>query len=130
MHRLDHAHHEGEEEGAKTMSTIPWKYRRRAMNVRDRAAQIHSDKPKPKVMAKKAPVKVLLKEGGHKTQPWTYQIDGIGPGPKTTALERYAARRSAWRGALRNLKASPSPLGGWLTLDFRTIIFTTQRKRK
>lgn len=56
-------------------------------------------------MSKKTltPILVILKKGKHKTQPWTYTIDKPGGGPAVTVKERYAARRSAYRGALRHL---------------------------
>jgi hypothetical protein len=56
-------------------------------------------------MSKKSltPILVILKKGKHKTQPWTYTIDKPGGGPAVTVKERYAARRSAYRGALRHL---------------------------
>ncbi|HRT53091.1 MAG TPA: hypothetical protein P5291_03355, partial [Flavobacteriales bacterium] len=51
------------------------------------------------------PIKVTLKKGKHKTQPWTFAIDDIGPGPKVSVRERYATMKTAWKGALRKLKA-------------------------
>jgi len=54
---------------------------------------------------KTTPIKVTLKKGKHKTQPWTFAIDDIGPGPKVSVRERYATMKTAWKGALRKLKA-------------------------
>ena len=54
---------------------------------------------------KTTPIKVTLKKGKHKTQPWTFAIDDIGPGPKVSVRERYATSKTAWKGALRKLKA-------------------------
>lgn len=54
---------------------------------------------------KTTPITVRLKKGKHATQPWTFAIDDIGPGPKVTVRERYATKRTAWKGALRKLKA-------------------------
>jgi hypothetical protein len=51
------------------------------------------------------PIYVHLKEGKHKTQPWTFTIDRPGPQSKETKLERYVTMTTAWRGARRKLGA-------------------------
>ena len=53
------------------------------------------------------PICVYLREGRHKTQPWTFTIDRPGPQNKETKSERYARLYTAKRGALRMVKASP-----------------------
>jgi hypothetical protein len=49
------------------------------------------------------PIYVTLKEGRHKTQPWTFTIDRPGPQNKETKQERYVSMWSAKRGAARKL---------------------------
>lgn len=56
-------------------------------------------------MAKKKPVVVTITKGKHKTQPYTFSIDDVGPGPKVTVRERYTRVSSCKTGALRKLKA-------------------------
>jgi hypothetical protein len=56
-------------------------------------------------MSKLKPIYVTLKQGRHKTQPWTFTIDRPGPQNKETKRERYATMWSAWRGARRVLGA-------------------------
>ena len=81
------------------------------------------------------PVIVTLKKGRHKSQPWTFVINGPGNAPNTTNDERYADRRGAKRGALRFLDARtwPSLISGrewffngsykWVTPKGREIKF-------
>jgi hypothetical protein len=56
-------------------------------------------------MSKLKPITVLLKEGKHKTQPWSFTIDRPGPAYDETKKERYVTMRSAKRGAARVLAA-------------------------
>lgn len=56
-------------------------------------------------MSKLKGLTVTLKKGKHKTQPWTYTIDEVGPGPNSKATARFASKYSAWRSALRKLNA-------------------------
>ena len=58
-------------------------------------------------MSKLKPIYVTLKQGRHKTQPWTFTIDRPGPQNKETKRERYATMWSAWRGACRVLGLQP-----------------------
>jgi hypothetical protein len=58
-------------------------------------------------MSKLKPIYVHLKQGKHKTQPWTFTIDRPGPQNKETKAERYATMWSAWRGACRVLGLQP-----------------------
>ena len=51
----------------------------------------------------KAPVIVHLRKGKHKKQPWKVRIDLPGNNPVRELAERYGARRTAYRAALRNL---------------------------
>jgi len=53
------------------------------------------------------PIIVTLKEGRHKTQPWTFTIDRPGPQKGETKRERYVSMWSAWRGACRVLGLQP-----------------------
>jgi hypothetical protein len=57
-----------------------------------------------KAMSNLKPIYVTLKEGRHKTQPWTFTIDRPGPQKKETKAEWYATMYSAKRGALRVLQ--------------------------
>lgn len=52
---------------------------------------------------KKAPVVVTLKRTKHKTQPWLVIINKPGNAPVDDIPERYGARRTAYRAALRRL---------------------------
>jgi NAD(P)H-dependent flavin oxidoreductase YrpB (nitropropane dioxygenase family) len=54
-------------------------------------------------MSNLKPIYVTLKEGRHKTQPWTFSVDRPGPQKGETKRERYATMRSAKRGAARKL---------------------------
>ena len=49
------------------------------------------------------PIYVHLKEGTHKTQPWTFTIDKPGPQDDETKRERYVTMTTARRGACRVL---------------------------
>ena len=51
------------------------------------------------------PIVVTIKEGRHKTQPWSFVINRPGPQNKETKSERYARLFTAKRGALRMLCA-------------------------
>lgn len=80
-------------------------------------------------------VTVTISKGRHKTQPYTFKINGPGHGPDTTNDERYADKRGAKRGALRLLDARtwPSLISGrqwfftggykWVTPKGRDIVF-------
>jgi S-adenosylmethionine:tRNA-ribosyltransferase-isomerase (queuine synthetase) len=58
-----------------------------------------------KAMSNLKPIYVTLKEGRHKTQPWTFTIDRPGPQKGETKRERYVSMWSAKRGACRVLGA-------------------------
>jgi hypothetical protein len=58
-------------------------------------------------MSNLKPIYVTLKQGGHKTQPWTFTIDRPGPQKGETKRERYVSMWSAKRGAYRVLGLSP-----------------------
>lgn len=49
------------------------------------------------------PIYIRLKKGRHKTQPWTFEVDKPGNASKQTKRERYVAKWSAFRGAIRQL---------------------------
>jgi hypothetical protein len=51
------------------------------------------------------PIYVHLKEGKHKTQPWTFTIDRPGAPEGETKRQRYVTMTTAWRGARRMLGA-------------------------
>jgi hypothetical protein len=59
-------------------------------------------------MSKLKPIYVTLKEGRHKTQPWTFVIDSPGPQKGETKRERYVSMWSAKRGAKRVLQVIQS----------------------
>lgn len=84
---------------------------------------------------KKTPVTVTIKEGKHATQPWTFSIDDVGPGPKVTVRERYTRAASAKLGAVRKIGGYPSRqylgsnkygLAGYFTQDGREILFVVR----
>jgi hypothetical protein len=54
-------------------------------------------------MSKLKPIYVTLKEGRHKTQPWSFVIDRPGPQKGETKRERYVSMWSAKRGAAYKL---------------------------
>ena len=54
-------------------------------------------------MSNLKPIIVTLKQGRHKTQPWTFTIDRPGPQKGETKRERYVSMWSATRGAARKL---------------------------
>lgn len=86
--------------------------------------------------SKKKPVTVTLKQTHHATQPWKFDIDDPGPGPKLTVKERYTDKRNCMRGALRKLDARTSSgypgrpfcyTGGytWFTPEGRMILIVS-----
>jgi hypothetical protein len=56
-------------------------------------------------MSRITPITVHLKEGKHKTQPWTFTIDRPGAAEGETKRQRYVTMTTAWRGARRMLRA-------------------------
>ena len=61
----------------------------------------------------KAPIVVTIKRGKHATQPFTVTIDPAGRAEPYKMRQRYADRKGAKRGALRQLKANRSDIGTW-----------------
>jgi hypothetical protein len=68
-------------------------------------------------MSNLKPIYVTLKEGRHKTQPWTFTIDRPGPQKGETKRERYVSMWSAWRGACRVLGAEREFMPEWNAYD-------------
>lgn len=64
----------------------------------------------------KAPVVVTIKRGKHATQPFTVTIDPAGRAEPYRMSQRYAYRKGAKRGALRQLKANRSDIGTWFAI--------------
>jgi len=86
---------------------------------------------------KKTPIMVTITEGRHATQPWTFSIDDVGPGPKVTVRERYTRMSSCKVGALRKLRATKGILiagiymhtSRWFVKD-REVLFTVKATKK
>ena len=95
-------------------------------------------------MSNLKPIIVTLKEGRHKTQPWTFTIDRPGPQKGETKRERYVSMWSAKRGAARVIANGDKDVldevlwNGFISsmdknnrLRFRDVKFIVQRlKRK
>lgn len=83
-------------------------------------------------MAKK-PIIITIHKGRHKAQPYSFDIDMPGSGPKVTKKERYAQRWNAKRAALKQAGAvTDYDTGAFLqpyrTLAGRLIEFTNKKK--
>lgn len=87
---------------------------------------------------KKTPITVTITEGKHATQPWTFSIDDVGPGPKITVRERYTRPHSCKLGAVRKIGGYPQrgynhhtgiyTTNHYFTQDGREILFIVKRK--
>jgi hypothetical protein len=75
------------------------------------------------------PITVTLKEGKHKTQPWTFVIDRPGAQSKETKQERYATMTTAKRGAARVL-ATGNLYRHWNDVLFLGGIWDPKLKKK
>jgi hypothetical protein len=53
----------------------------------------------------KTEVRIIVKRGRHKTQPYSFVIDNPGKGPEESVQERYTERTKCIRGALRKIGA-------------------------
>lgn len=74
-------------------------------------------------------ITVTLSEGKHATQPWTVTIDRPGKAEPYRMKQRYCDRRSAHRGACRNLKAGRVfDVPGWWS-DGALLKFITKRRK-
>jgi hypothetical protein len=78
-------------------------------------------------MSNLKPIYVTLKEGRHKTQPWTFTIDRPGPQNKETKRERYVTMTTAKRGACRVLGAIY--LNSWQEIMKHGSIYESTPKR-
>lgn len=84
-------------------------------------------------MSKKKPITVTLTKGRHKTQPWTFSIDDIGPGPQVTVKERYTRKSTAKLDALGKLGIPnfyPKGCGYLHEKTGRPIVFVTKPSTK
>ena len=69
----------------------------------------------------RAPYVVTIKKGKHATQPYTVTIDPAGRAEPYKMRQRYADRKGAKRGALRNLRAVKTWNGEWRVMINATI---------